>query len=117
MENIEDFSRRIDKNEKKIDELKNEFIALKEICTKHEYEISNASENIGELKRTYDVINKLNANMTILADKIEGLSQRLTKLESDNNLSVLGLSKDFYLKIILAAIGILIGYIFSQNIK
>ena len=57
MENIEDFSRRIDKNEKKIDELKNEFIALKEICTKHEYEISNASENIGELKRTYDVIN------------------------------------------------------------
>lgn len=117
MENIEELSKRIDKNEKKLDELKEDFISLKDICTKHEYEISNASENIGELKRTYDVINKLNANMTILADKIEGLSQRLTKLESDNNLSVLGLSKDFYLKIILAAIGILIGYIFSQNIK
>lgn len=117
MENIEEISKRIDKNEKKLDELKEDFISLKDICTKHEYEISNASENIGELKRTYDVINKLNANMTILADKIEGLSQRLTKLESDNNLSVLGLSKDFYLKIILAAIGILIGYIFSQNIK
>lgn len=118
MENyiIEDLTKKVDKHEDKLEKLEERINEVKEILAKTEITLEKANETITEVKRACGLITELNASLTMLRQTVENLSNRMSKIENDNNVSVLGMSKDIMIKVILGVSGAILGLILGKNL-
>lgn len=118
MENyiIEELTKKVDKHETKIEKLEEKLTEIKEVLAKTEITLENSNETIMEVKKACGLITELNSSLTVLSRTVENLSLRISKMENDNNVSVLGVSKDIVMKIILGVAVALIGLVIGKNI-